>query len=242
MRDATHLLATDLDGTLVGSKEGLDSLLSYYKSQPYKVALVYITGRHLLSVLELIEEERLPKPELLITDVGTKIFEGQTLKLNQDWQKRMEKSWEPERVKSVAARFEGLIPQNIAVDTRLSFHVSNDDELVNAFNQQLNREGISHKLIYSSGKDVDILPPDSGKGEALKYIIETYGYSDANLLVAGDSGNDLEMLSLGYPAVVVGNAQKELVTELRDTDSIYRAKAECAGGILEAWEYFYGEQ
>lgn len=242
MRDATHLLATDLDGTLVGSKEGLNSLLTYYKCQPYEVALVYITGRHLLSVLELIEEEQLPKPQLLITDVGTKIFDGQTLKLDQDWQRKMEESWEQERVKTVAARFEGLIPQNIAVDTRLSFHVSNDDELVHAFDQQLNREGISHKLIYSSGKDVDILPPEGGKGEALKYLVETYGYSDANLLVAGDSGNDLEMLSLGYPAVVVGNAQKELITKLRESDSIYRAKAECAGGILEAWEHFYGEQ
>lgn len=242
MQDATHLLATDLDGTLVGSKEGLESLLAYYEDQPYDVSLVYITGRHLLSVLELIEQERLPIPELLVTDVGTKIFEGRTLKLHQGWQERMENGWEPERVATVAARFEGLVPQDIAVDTRLSFHVSNDDELVKEFERELAREGIPHKLIYSSGKDVDVLPPESGKGEALKYILETYGCEDANLLIAGDSGNDLEMLSLGYPAVIVGNAQKELVTGLRESNSVYRAKAACAGGILEAWEHFYGEQ
>lgn len=241
MQGATHLLATDLDGTLVGSKEGLDSLLTYYRSQPYDVKLVYITGRHLLSVLELIEKEGLPIPELLVTDVGTKIFDGHFVKLNQVWQQKILTEWEPERIKEVASRFEGLNPQNIQVDTRLSYHVSDEEDLVEAFEKALEAEGIPHKLIYSSGKDVDVLPPVGGKGEALQFILKEYGVENANIMIAGDSGNDFDMISLGYPAVIVGNAQQELI-ERMDSESIYRAKAECAGGILEAWEHFYGEQ
>ena len=44
MNEATHLLATDLDGTLVGDKAGLRELLDFYAEQPYEVDLIYITG------------------------------------------------------------------------------------------------------------------------------------------------------------------------------------------------------
>ena len=54
MHGATHLLATDLDGTLVGDKSSLQALLDFYGSQTYEVSLVYITGRHYQSALSLI--------------------------------------------------------------------------------------------------------------------------------------------------------------------------------------------
>ena len=92
--------------------------------------------------------------------------------------------------------------------------------------------------MYSSGKDLDILPQNSGKGNALSFVLKKYYAKESRILIAGDSGNDLEMLSLGYPSVIVGNAEKELQS-LKNTPLLYKAKGCYAAGIKEGWEFFY---
>lgn len=239
MIKATHLLATDLDGTLVGDRTGLDQLLGFYESRDYDVTLLYITGRHYRSALSLIEEENLPVPELLVTDVGTEIRFGPAMEKDREWEQKLLQHWQPEAIDRLAASIKGLQKQELPVTNRCSYYAE-DISLVEAFEQQLLSAGIPHKLIYSGGRDLDILPADSGKGAALQYIIEKFNASDAKILVAGDSGNDLEMLTLGFPSVIVGNAQPELL-ECPDSPMIFRASKACAGGIHEAWTHFHPE-
>ncbi|QHJ69269.1 HAD-IIB family hydrolase [Planococcus halotolerans] len=239
MKEATHILATDLDGTLVGDRKGLDELLEFYKNQQYEVSLVYITGRHYQSALSLIEEESLPVPDVLITDVGTEIHIGASLEKDRDWEKMMLEHWQPEAIDELAVSFEGINKQDLPVTNRCSYYAE-DIGTVEAFEQRLVSAEIPHKLIYSGGVDLDILPAGSGKGAALEYILEKFNARDAKLLVAGDSGNDKEMLTLGFPSVIVGNAQSELL-ESPESPMIFRASKACAGGIQEAWTHFYPE-
>lgn len=234
----THLLATDLDGTLVGDEEALRELLQYYGDFPHRVALVYITGRHKASAIDLIHQEQLPLPDVLITDVGTEIYSGPDFVSDEGWKHRMETSWELARLAEIAARCRGLVPQNVPTTHRLSYTVWNEQP-IRELEERLQAAGVPHKLIVSSGRDVDLLPPNGGKGEALRYLLTSRGWDDVHVLVAGDSGNDQEMIMLGYPAVIVGNAQPELL-QLVEHPSVFRAKRACAGGIREAWEYFYG--
>lgn len=235
----THLLATDLDGTLAGDEEALCEWLQYYSELPYRIVLVYSTGRHKASAMDLIHKEKLPLPDVLITDVGTEIYSGPDFVLDERWKRRMEESWEPTRIAEVVAGCEGLTPQNVPIVHRLSYTVR-EQKPIWELQERLQSAGIRHKLVISSGRDVDILPDNGGKGEALRYVLVSRGWEAANVLVAGDSGNDHEMIMLGYPAVIVGNAQPELL-QLAEHPSIFRAKRSCAGGIQEAWEYFYGE-
>ncbi|AQU78261.1 MULTISPECIES: HAD-IIB family hydrolase [Planococcus] len=237
MNRATHLLATDLDGTLVGDRNSLKKLLDFYNAQTYTVSLIYITGRHYQSALSLMSEQNLPVPHVLITDVGTGIYIGDSLKPDLEWSAFLEKSWMPQQIDAIARVIPGLVSQNLPITTRCSYFAS-DLAIVEAFRSQLNKAGIPHKLIYSGGRDVDILPAGSGKGQALQYILDKYKLNTAKVLVAGDSGNDVEMLTLGFPSVIVGNAQPELLKQT-EHPSIYRAKQEFAGGIHEAWRYFY---
>lgn len=239
MKDATHLLATDLDGTLVGDREGLDSLLEFYEIQEYAVSLIYITGRHFQSAMSLIEEENLPFPDVLVTDVGTEIHTGPSLERDRDWENRMLQGWQPETIDQLAASIEGLEKQDLPVTNRCSFYADSSDT-VHAFEQLLVSAGIPHKMIFSGGRDLDILPADSGKGAALQYIIDKFSAHDAKMLVAGDSGNDKEMLTMGLPSVIVGNAQPELLGS-PENPMIFRASKICAGGIQEAWIHFHPE-
>lgn len=235
--NATHLLATDLDGTLVGDRKGLDDLLGYYNSQEYKVSLIYITGRHFQSALSLIKEESLPIPEVLITDVGTEIHTGPDFIKDHTWEQRMQQQWQPEEIDRIAASLKGLKKQQLPVTNRCSYYTE-DIKTVEAFEQQLKSEDISHKLIYSGGRDLDILPAKSGKGAALEYILDKFNARETKILVAGDSGNDIEMLTLGFPSVIVGNAMPELL-ESEASPMIFRASKICAGGIHEAWNHFH---
>ena len=237
MHGATHLLATDLDGTLVGDKGHLKALLDFYASQTYKVSLVYITGRYYESALSLIKEENLPVPHVLITDVGTGIYIGESLEVDMEWAQQRKEAWRPEKVKAIASRIPGLVPQKLPFTNRCSY-ITSDSTVVEAFRSALEGAEIPHKLVYSGGRDVDVLPPGSGKGQALQYILDKYQLSEAKLLVAGDSGNDAEMLTMGFPSVIVGNAQSELLAQA-ERPSIYRAKEKYAGGILEAWNHFH---
>ena len=236
----SQVLFTDLDGTLVGDKQGLLDLLEYYKTLPNEVTIVYVTGRHRDSALELMKTEGLPIPAFLITDVGTRIYKGPHLKEDKDWTRKMNESWEPDAIKRLILQYPSISPQTLPTDCRVSFYVSNE-EVIPSIKQQLNENGLSHKLIFSSGRDLDILPKGSGKGSAIEYIIDQYVAPDAFILIAGDSGNDQEMLTLGYPSVIVANAQPELL-DVPKHKMIYRASKNCAAGILEAWLYFYSQK
>lgn len=238
MKKIPHLLATDLDGTFVGDKAGLKNLLSHYGTLKEPISLAYITGRHRASAAQLIYEESLPIPDLLITDVGTVIYSGADFSEDEEWKKKMSDEWYPDEIIKAAKNIPGLMCQNLPHKRRVSFH-SKGLLPAKALETQLLKRHIPHTFIFSSNKDVDILPQGGGKGEALKFSIEKYVEKEANILVAGDSGNDLDMLQSGYPAVIVSNARTELA-EIKENDMLFRAKYPYAQGILEAWQHFYG--
>ncbi|TWT24631.1 HAD-IIB family hydrolase [Planomicrobium sp. CPCC 101110] len=241
MNGVTHLLATDLDKTFVGDREALKELLAFFEEQPYHVNLVYNTGRHFKSLQGLREAENLPAPDIAVTDVGTeiRIRNGEDFELDEEWDARMTENWRPEEIEKIASQFPGLKKQPVTGKNRSSYYVT-DDETAAEFGKQLSDAGIQHKFIYSGSKYVDILPTHGGKGQALRYIVEKYNLQDAKLLASGDSGNDTEMLTQGFPSVIVGNAHPELLAVPEDP-TIYRASRGFAGGILEGWKYFHSK-
>lgn len=236
MKNKSHLLATDLDNTLVGNDAATRDLFLHFRHLPYDVALVYITGRHFYSALQLIKERQLPMPDVLVTDVGTSIYEIPHAKEDVKWCTYLNEDWQPEAILQVASRFPSLVRQSLPHQKRISFYTSSV-EVVKEFEQCLKEQQIPHRLIYSSHRDVDVLPVSSGKGQALAYILENYAAPHVKLLIAGDSGNDEAMLSLGYPSVIVGNAGEDLA-HMTHPD-LYRAKEHYAAGIIEAWTHFY---
>ena len=239
MREKSYLLATDLDNTLVGNPEATRNLFEFYRHTKFNPALVYVTGRHLNSALSLIKQENLPSPDILITDVGTAIYHAPDWSEDQTWSAWLNEVWSPDKIISISEDFTSLVQQQLPHQKRISYTLhSHQPKVVQAFQVQLNNNQVPCHVVYSSGRDLDILPERSGKGKALEYVLSEYAKNDVHLLIAGDSGNDAEMLSLEYPAVIVGNAQQELY-KLSPHTLLYRAEGHYANGILEAWKHFY---
>ncbi len=80
------LLCTDLDRTLLPNGEPPEhpdarSLFGKLCAHP-EVTLTYVSGRHLRLVEEAINEYAIPRPDYVISDVGTKIYQADL----DDWQ------------------------------------------------------------------------------------------------------------------------------------------------------------
>jgi len=97
-----------------------------------------------------------------------------------------------------------------------------------------------YQVIWSSGRDLDILPAISGKGKAIEFLIELRAMPAERVIVAGDSGNDATMFQHFHRGVVVSNAQPELLqlAEERESDSIFLASSPHASGVEEGLEHF----
>lgn len=231
------LFITDLDGTLAGDAAALRKFKTFLQDFPQPPRLVYVTGRHVHSARQLISEDELPWPHTLITDIGTAIYTGATLREDSTWQQQMQQEWDPEAIINIGDNIRGLTLQDLPNTKRVSFLAENVAS-VTALENQLIENQLAHKLIYSADTYVDVLPRGSGKGRAVSYVLDTYYGRDADILISGDSGNDAEMLELGYPSVIVGNGHPEL-DYLRNKPSVYKATGTHAAGIYEGWQYFY---
>jgi hydroxymethylpyrimidine pyrophosphatase-like HAD family hydrolase len=91
--------------------------------------------------------------------------------------------------------------------------------------------GQSATLVYSSNRDLDVLPADVHKGAAAAFLARTWNIDPRRIIVAGDSGNDATMFQMGFRGVVVANAQPELRALVGRY--IYHAEQAYAAGVLE---------
>mmetsp|Transcript_33865 Transcript_33865/g.73291 ORF Transcript_33865/g.73291 Transcript_33865/m.73291 type:complete len:117 (+) Transcript_33865:3-353(+) len=104
---------------------------------------------------------------------------------------------------------------------------------------------VKAKLVSSGSGEwryLDILSRGSGKKEALEFIRRALKFSHDNTVACGDSGNDLDMIQGDSLAVIVGNAQPDLLDWYekngRNNERVYYAKESTAGGILEGLQHF----
>jgi hydroxymethylpyrimidine pyrophosphatase-like HAD family hydrolase len=99
------------------------------------------------------------------------------------------------------------------------------------------------RVVFSSGKDLDILPPETGKGHAASYCLARFSAGRTRSVGAGDSGNDVELLRATDCGVVVGNGDEDLRRAV-DPTRTFMATQPFADGLIEGlrhWGAFHVE-
>ena len=230
------ILATDLDGTfLAGDPENRLKLYQLISTHP-DLILIYVTGRGLESVLPLLADPTLPQPDYIICDVGCTVVEGDTQQPIIEIQAEIEKRWPGEHVvEDIMAAFEGLSRQEVPQERRCSFLCEPDavtDEVRVAVDE------LSCDLLYSAGQYLDVLPPGVNKGRTLRDLVDHLGADPENVLVAGDTLNDLSMYEQGFIGVCVGESEPALLDATESRARVYHATLSGCGGILEAIGHF----
>ncbi|MFN3988080.1 MAG: glucosylglycerol-phosphate synthase [Rhodocyclaceae bacterium] len=230
------LLATDLDGTfLAGNPEHRIRLYQLIAGHP-EIKLVFVTGRGLEVVLPLLSDPTIPTPDYIIADVGGTVVEGRGQLAVQPLQNEIDARWPGERsVAEAMQRFVGLERQEVPQQRRCSYFCASDaiPEGIHEAAQALGCE-----VLYSAGRYLDILPIGVNKGATLRRLVDWLGMSPQDVLVAGDTLNDLSMFEEGFKGVCVGESEPALIAATRDRARVFHSLRSGCGGILEALSHF----
>lgn len=231
------LLATDLDGTFLGGKSLHKQTLYRLIRERDDIQLVFVTGRGLESVLSILNDPIIPNPDYIICDVGATIVNGHTLEPIEPLQGSIEQKWPGRlRIEETLSHLSELNYQEVPQQRRCSFFTASETVIENV------RESVAVlecDVIYSAGKFLDVLPQGVNKGSSLQQLISYLGVDEGEVLVAGDTLNDLAMYNCGFKGVVVGNAEASLVKAIKGMKQVYYARSAGAGGILEAMSWFH---
>jgi sucrose-6-phosphatase len=237
------LLVSDLDHTLVGHPTALDELnqkLTHHR-QTHGTKVVYATGRSLTSYQRLISETPLLEPDILITSVGSEIYRSGSL--DTTWAEYLQSGWQRDTVWQITQHFPQLIPQADSEQrpAKVSFLLKPEDAaILPQLERELWAQNIQAQVIYSSEKDLDILPQRADKGQALNYVRELLGFAPSQTIACGDSGNDIALFTANTRGIIVGNARSELLQwhHNNPNQNRYLAQSHCAAGIHEGLQYF----
>lgn len=236
-----YILATDLDGTLIGNRKALADFNRHMIDYLNDFLLVYITGRMYASARQIIIKENLIHPDVLVTDVGTEIYTAPGFCPYRAWEKKMTSTWDAAETKKIIEDVEGLQPQGIQPRFRLAYHTEKSvfKNIVSKLCLKVEMAQLPVKIVPSMGHIIDVIPGGAGKGPALRHIQELYSIKRENTAVCGDSGNDLSMFFEGCKGIIVGNAQTELKDALESgLQEVYPARSHHASGILEGLKKF----
>ncbi len=239
-RPHRFLLATDLDGTLVGDAAALARLNHDLAQVRDRVALVYVTGRMLASTLALIASEGLLVPDAIVAGVGTAIHLAPSWPPEADWERHLSNGWSASAVDAAAAELPALElqPADARGPFKRSFWLAPGQAVatMGALAEGLHERRVLARLIYSSDRDLDVIPSRGGKGPATLYLSGRLGVAAEHIVACGDSGNDLDLVTVGGLSVIVANARPELLRQA--PAHAYLAAAPCAGGVHEALRHY----
>ncbi len=243
----SFFFVTDLDNTLVGDDYALKILNQQLAShrEKFGTKIVYATGRSLYLYRLLAKYKRLLTPDALITSVGTEMyFYPETETFDSEWASILSKDWNREEIVAITSKYKEIQfqPESEQNPFKISYYLAESvaDEILAKLKADLQQQGYNIRLIYSAGQDLDLLPQHGNKGLAVKFLRARWDIAAQDTITCGDSGNDVALFEGEEKGIIVGNAKPELLEWYKQNknESVYLAKASCAGGILEGLEYF----
>jgi HAD superfamily hydrolase (TIGR01484 family) len=267
------LVCTDLDRTLIpngpqSESPGARQRFAALCARP-EVSLAFVTGRHRALIEQAIAYYCLPLPDFAIADVGTTIYRvgpRQSWQREDAWDAEIEADWNGlghADLKSLLGDVPSLRLQETVKQNRLklSYYVpmhSDRATLSAQIEQRLRDNRVAARLIWSDDEPagvglLDVIPRRASKYHAIKALMRALDVGEAQTVFAGDSGNDLEVLSSEIPAVIVANSQEKVRKRAAaqalnggNRDRLYFAKGgfmgmngNYAAGILEGLAHYH---
>jgi len=226
------LICSDLDRTIIPNGFQDESIqarpvLRQLAEHPH-IYLAYVSGRDKKLIVDAIEEFYLPLPDYAIGDVGTSLYrvsEG-GWQLSEDWRHEIAQDWQGTSWVELADLLEDFVDLRLQEPEKqsqykLSFYTDPKvihPQLMKNIQLVLAQQGIRARVIgsvdeISANGLVDILPLRADKLRAIEFLMQQEQFSADRTVFAGDSGNDLDVLSSGLQAILVKNASHEVRQE-----------------------------
>ena len=264
-------LCSDLDRTLLPNGSCPESpdarkRLRLLSERP-EITLAYVSGRNRQLLQAAIETYQIPVPDYAVGDVGTSIFriqDGDWRPLTT-WEERIAPSWNGRRHDQLSVLLSGIDkltlqePENQS-PFKLSYYAPPDLDYgrwIDTMQGRLKGEGVKASLIWSIDEEknrglLDVLPENATKYHAIRFLMQHNGFHSKATVFAGDSGNDLPVLTSELQTVLVANAAENIrqqaskMVEIKGiADTLYCAKGGFLGmngnysaGVIEGLVHF----
>jgi sucrose-phosphate synthase len=234
-------LFSDLDQNLLGNTKALNPFIDALETNRKCVLFGIATGRRLYSAIQAIKKYRVPMPNVLMTSLGTEIYYNPNLVPDVAWGLHIDYLWNPRVIRRIFKDLPGLKLQPRMEQGRFKISYYIDPQIapdVQHINKLLHQEGQAANVVLSFGQYLDIIPVRASKGLALRWVADRYDIPLEQILAAGGSGADEDMMRGNSLAVVVANRHNEELSDLVHVDEIFFASRPFAEGILEAIELY----
>lgn len=240
------LIALDMDGTLLKDDHNISEenrkVIEQVRQKDIEVMLC--TGRHLTSCQE--QAKSLQLSSYLVTVNGSEIWDGEGNLIERQTipTESMERIMEVSNrhggenwIASIHEVWRERMPDNLADHEWLKFGIDTYDPKV--------KEGIISELIddpnlelsNSSPTNIEINYKGVNKANALEKICKLTGITMEQVMVVGDSLNDIKMIQRAGLGVAMGNAQPD-VKEVAD----WVTGTNMEDGVAQAIRHFVLEQ
>lgn len=184
----------------------------------------------------------LPRPDYIIGGVGTMLHAKERGELESAYRHSLGTGFDPRRIADVMGRLPDVTMQAEQYQHGLKsswFLHDADEKALADIEAALLAAKIDARIVYSSGRDLDILPKAADKGAALAWLCGQLHIGLDESVVAGDTGNDRAMFELnGVRGVIVGNALPELVSMANSNGRFYLSGATEADGVIEGLRHW----
>lgn len=268
------LICSDLDRTVIpnGYQEESASARPVLRqlTEHANIHLAYVSGRDRKLILDAIEEYYLPTPDYAIGDVGTtlyRVFDGDW-QLSEDWSDEIAQDWKGLSWEGLSEFFEDIEELRLQEPEKqdkhkLSFYADQNvaqQQLMKKIHLTLAEKGVQASIIWSVDEInaiglLDVIPARASKLHAIQFLMQQEQFSAGRTVFAGDSGNDLDVLTSGLQAILVNNATDEVRKEAVETLSgqlradclylpegnFYGLNGNYAAGLIEGLVHFIPE-
>mgnify|MGYP002062979882 CR=1 FL=1 len=268
------LICSDLDRTLIPNGYQEESAparpVLRQLAENVNIYLAYVSGRDRKLILDAIEEFYLPMPDYAIFDIGTTLYRiiNDNWQLSEDWSDEIGQDWKSlarGNLSEFLEDMEEIWLQEPEKQSRykLSFYTDqhvDQQRLRNDIRMALDEKGVRANIIWSVDEIsddglLDIIPARANKLHAIKFLMQQEQFAEDRTVFAGDSGNDLDVLTSRLQAILVKNAMAEVRKQAVETltakhmlhrlylpdGNFYGTNGNYAAGVLEGLVHFFPE-
>ncbi|MEO7415119.1 MAG: HAD-IIB family hydrolase [Opitutaceae bacterium] len=240
---AIRLFSADLDGTLLGNPESTQRFKHAWETldPERRPLLVFNSGRIANDTLTFVTARKLPVADFIIGGVGTELFDGRERRVVPEFTAQFGEGWDLAKVEAIMRAMPGveLQPPEFLHPYKSSWYLHRADrQKIDELRDRFKEAGLDVVVVYSSLRDLDVLPRRADKGNALAWLCRRLSIPLEQVLVAGDTANDAGMFLLpGIKGIVVENAQPELFEAVVKLP-VFVATKIMADGVLEGLKHF----
>lgn len=237
--NASTMLVTDLDGTLLGDGAALERFNAWRGGEGTRWIIVYATGRSSSDVARLVARGELPRPTFTVGALGTELYEHSSGGLAAVGPRFGSERWDPLQVQRLLHGFATLElqPDEYQSQYKVSYFLEGAERShLDSIDAALSQSRLKYELVYSGERFLDVLPRGVNKGATTRMLATRLGIPPLEVIACGDSGNDISLFQQGFRGVLVGNAEAALLQTV--SSDVYRSAFDYADGVLDGVRYW----